>query len=84
MAPSGGWNWDIARGVALQCNDGQVAGYVVDGWGGVHPFGGAGPGTGAAYYPGWDITRGITVSAPNQGYTVDGWGESTPSAVPLR
>ncbi|HEX6489408.1 MAG TPA: fibronectin type III domain-containing protein [Candidatus Dormibacteraeota bacterium] len=52
-----------------------AAGYVVDGWGGVHPFGPAPAAPGSAYWAGQDIARGIA-TAPNRhsGYVLDGWG----------
>ena len=34
------------------------AGWVVDGWGGLHRFGNAPAVTGSAYWPGWDIAAG--------------------------
>nr|MDQ6884288.1 hypothetical protein [Candidatus Dormibacteraeota bacterium] len=54
-------------------------GYVLDGWGGVHPFGSAPAVSGTAFWPNWDIARGIVswTGAPAQqpgGWTVDGWG----------
>ena len=62
---------------------GKPVGLVLDGWGGLHPFG---PGTakptmslqGAPYWSGWDIARGLaTVPGPSGiqgGYVLDGWG----------
>jgi hypothetical protein len=65
--------WDIARGVAVQGDDG--GGYVLDGFGGVHPFGSARPVTATAYWPGWDIARGIALRPDGvSGYVLDGWG----------
>jgi hypothetical protein len=37
----------------------STQGYMVDGWGGLHPFGGAASVTSLAYYPGLDIVRSI-------------------------
>lgn len=57
----------------------RVAGYTLDGYGGVHAFGGATPINNEASWPGWDIARGITLS-PNAsktnpaGWTLDGFG----------
>ncbi len=72
---------DIARGVVLApwATASSPAGYVLDGWGGIHPFGGAPAVGGNAYWPGWDIARGIVLlpdSTPTSvgGYTLDGWG----------
>jgi hypothetical protein len=52
--------WDIARGVALIPGS-TTQGYVVDGWGGMHPFGGALPVTSLMYTPG-GITKQLAVS----------------------
>ena len=54
-------------------------GYTVDGWGGVHGYGGAPAVNVSAYWAGWDIARGVVVRRdgtghPNGGYVVDGWG----------
>ena len=50
-------------------------GYEVDGWGGVHAFGGAPAKTGSAYWPGWDIARGIALDpAGGGGLVLDGFG----------
>src|ERR1035437_5853652 len=51
--------------------------YVLDGWGGLHPFGGAPAVSGTAYWQGWDIARGIAATCVNGspgGYVLDGWG----------
>lgn len=72
--PNFGFN--IARGLALVPNGAAPKGYVLDGWGGISPFGGA-PGVPStnSYWPGWDIARGIVVqSTGNSGYVLDGWG----------
>ena len=74
----------IARAVALLPNG--TGGYILDGWGGPHPFGSALPTNGAAYWPGWDIARGI-VLVPNGsggatgGYVLDGWGGMHPFGI---
>jgi hypothetical protein len=49
--------WDIARGMWLLPGSAS-AGYTLDGWGGLHPFGGA-PAVGSAYWPGRDIAKSI-------------------------
>jgi hypothetical protein len=65
--------WDIARDVVLI--PGTLSGYVLDGWGGVHPFNGAPTPSGFSYWPGWDIASAIVLDpGGNGGYTLDGWG----------
>jgi uncharacterized protein YvpB len=51
-------------------------GAVLDGFGGVHPFGGLGlDTTGAPYWRGWDIARSLVVRADGGGgWVLDGWG----------
>ncbi|MEA2645083.1 MAG: hypothetical protein QOE92_166 [Chloroflexota bacterium] len=69
--------WNIARGVVLSACSGGVAGYTLDGWGGVHAFGVAAPVAdgGHAYWQGWDIARGLAWDASyGGGYVVDGYG----------
>jgi len=51
-----------------------ASGYVLDGYGGVHPFGGAPAATNGPYWPGWDIARAIAVTCPDAGYVLDGYG----------
>jgi hypothetical protein len=73
--------WDIARGVALVPGS-STDGYILDGWGGVHPFGNAPVVTLSAYWPGWNIARGIVVNQDGKsGYVLDGWGMLHPFAA---
>jgi FG-GAP-like repeat len=66
------WGWSIARGIVARSAGG---GYILDGWGGVHAFGGAPGLTSTAYWPGWDIARGIALNPDGMGgYVLDGWG----------
>ncbi len=79
-ASSGGgikWrDWNIARSVALN-SAGQ--GYVLDGFGGLHPFGGIAAATGGPYWRGWDIARDVKfVPGTNKGYVLDGLGPIHP------
>jgi hypothetical protein len=74
-------------GVAL-IPGGGGAGYELDGFGAIHPFGGA-PAVSSpssALWPGWDIARGIAISpgssrAAVTGYVLDGYGGVHPFAA---
>jgi hypothetical protein len=79
---TGSWpGWNIVRGIALAA--GGQGGYVLDGFGGLHVFGGASmPPTLATsgYWPGWDIARGVVVTPDGQGgYVLDGFGGLHPA-----
>jgi hypothetical protein len=86
---TGYWpNWPandgtIARGIVLTT---AVSGYVLDGYGGIHPFAAPGfpmPATPVITgYSGWDIARSITVTGSGAGYVLDGWGGVHPFAPP--
>ncbi|HWX45743.1 MAG TPA: M23 family metallopeptidase [Solirubrobacteraceae bacterium] len=58
---------------ALIPNDG-ASGYVLDGYGNLHPFGNAPAVNSPATWPGWDIARGLAVTGPGKGYVLDGYG----------
>jgi hypothetical protein len=74
-------SWDIARGISAPFVDPQGdGGWVVDAFGGIHPWGqlAGGPVAAAAagpYWPGQSLARGIT-SLPGGmgGFVVDAWG----------
>lgn len=76
--------WDIARGVALLA-DGK-SGYIVDGYGTLHPYSDLGVATPAAtngpHWRGFTIARGVAV-LPNGkgGYVLDGYGAVHPFSV---
>jgi subtilisin family serine protease len=55
------------------CSTGPA--YLLDGWGGLRPVGGAPLLTGGPYWSGWDIARDVA-TAPGLpgGYLLDGWG----------
>jgi hypothetical protein len=54
-------------------------GYVLDGFGGIHAFGGAPDMESSAYWPGWVIARGIALRPDGAGgYVVDGFGSLHP------
>jgi hypothetical protein len=83
VATTGYWpGWSIARDVVLVPGDANHAGYVMDGYGGAHPFHPTGDGSTmpasvtTAYWGGWDIARSIWLlpGSATAGYTLDGWG----------
>jgi hypothetical protein len=71
---SGYWpGQDLTAGIVLI--QGTDEGYVVDAYGGLHPFNGAPWYPVSAYYPGWDIVTGLTLlPGGGGGYTVDAYG----------
>ena len=49
--------------------------YTLDGWGGVHAAAASAPLSCTAYWPGWDIARGLALTSDGTGaYLLDGWG----------
>jgi hypothetical protein len=82
--------WKIARDVVLEPGNGGHSGYVLDGYGGLHPFHATNDASvmppaiaPPAYWPGWDIARSVWLLpqlAPPlttytpAGYTLDGYG----------
>jgi uncharacterized protein YvpB len=90
--------WDIARAIVML--PGSDEGYVLDGWGGIHPVNGAPAVSGNPYWYGQDIARGLDLhfavnGAPDGGATLDDtgvlhtWGNypytlQTPPAYPGR
>jgi len=83
IAATGYWSgWDIARDIVLEPGNGNHAGYVLDGWGGLHPFHPTTDGStmpaaiSSTYWSGWDIARGVWLlpGSATAGYTLDGWG----------
>jgi hypothetical protein len=71
----------LARAMVLLPGGG--GGFVLDGWGGVHPWGTGSISpvqpSGFAYFQGFDIARDIVLTptsnaAASSGYTLDGWG----------
>ena len=65
----------------------RTGGYTLDGYGGLHPFSigttATAPAThGAAYWPSWDIARGVAVVPDGSGgYTLDGYGGLHPFSI---
>ena len=76
------FGWDAARGIAIVAEG--TGGYVVDAYGGLHPFriGASSPtpptATGGPYWTGWDIVRGVAVSSNGGGFVLDGYGGMHP------
>ena len=62
--------------ITVNVNNVVPGGYVLDGWGGVHPFGNASPNPGSStYWRFWDIARDIAIRSDGQsGYVLDGFG----------
>ncbi len=74
-------NQNLARGIALApwSTPSTPAGYTLDAYGGVHPFGSAPAAGQSAYWKGQDLARGIVIlpdSTPSSvgGYTLDAYG----------
>lgn len=55
------WGWDIARGIFLLPSSTMAApsGYILDGYGGLNPFGSAPRIAQGPYWNGWDIAVGV-------------------------
>jgi len=74
--------WAIARDVVLVPGNGNHSGYVLDGYGGLHPFHPTTDGSSmpplirTAYWAGFDIARGLWLmpGSAGAGYTLDGYG----------
>jgi len=75
----------LTRGIAVLPSG--TGGYILDGYGGLHRFriGTGSPtpprATGASYWPGWDIARGVALSPNGGGYMLDGYGGIHPFGV---
>ena len=57
----------------------KTSGYLLDGYGGIHPFGGAPAFANTPYWAGFDIARGLEIvsdgaGVPTGGWVLDGWG----------
>jgi hypothetical protein len=73
--------WDIARDLVLMPGNGNHSGYVLDGYGGAHPFhptadGSVMPAPIKSTYLGWDIARSLWLASSS--VVMDGWGELIP------
>jgi spore germination protein YaaH len=87
-APLGGgpyWaGWRIARAAHAQPGPNVViTGFVLDGWGGLQPYGSQRlTAAGGPYWPNWDIARDFAwLPDGSGGYVLDGWGGLHPFAV---
>lgn len=83
VAGSAYWpGWSIARDVVLVTGNGNHSGYVLDGFGGLHPFHPTADGSTmpaaitTAYWQGNDIARSVWFlpGSATAGYTLDGFG----------
>jgi hypothetical protein len=78
LAGTAYWNnWKIARSAhALPGPNTPQGGLVMDGYGGLHPYGsGVGALDATAYWPGWDIARDFAfLPDASGGYVLDGYG----------
>ena len=88
LAGSAYWSgWKIARAIKAQPGVSPPQnGFVLDGWGGLHPYGPSGLSeTSAAtshYWPSWDIARDFAFLPDGTGGLVlDGWGGLHPFRV---
>ena len=62
----------IARDLVVRSNG--TSGYILDGYGGIHAFGGAPAVAAPAYWSGWDVARSMVLLTDSSGYVLDGWG----------
>jgi hypothetical protein len=82
-------SYNICRGIVERSGE-WGSGYVLDGFGLIHPYGPATfdiPLSNCAYWPGWDIARGIVMiqsglDAGQSGYVLDGFGGVHPWWAP--
>jgi hypothetical protein len=77
-------NFDIARDVVLVNGTlaSNASGYILDGWGGIHPFGSAPAVTNFAYFPGNDVAKRMFLFSDGKGgYVLDAWGGIHPFAT---
>jgi hypothetical protein len=84
LVPSATWpGWKIARSAKALPGTGDQAGLVLDGYGGLHPYGRTSTTTQAsAYWQGWDIARDFSVLPDGSGgYVMDGYGGLHPFGI---
>jgi hypothetical protein len=65
---------------------GGAGGYVLDAFGGIHPFGFVPLLTGGPYWRGWGIARDLVLRPGGGAYVLDGWGgvHTVGGAPPIR
>jgi hypothetical protein len=74
--------WKIARVAKAYPGTSPQSGAVLDGYGGLHPYGAPITLTGGPSWPGWDIARDFAfLPNGNGGYVLDGFGGLHPFAV---
>lgn len=84
LADSAYWvGWNIARAAhALPGATAPQSGLVLDGYGGLHPYGAGLSASGSTYWKGWDIARDFAFLPDGTGgYVLDGYGGLHPFAV---
>lgn len=69
-------NWNIARSAhGVPLGSAPQSGAVLDGYGGLHPYGAPITIKSTAYWPGWDIARDFAFLPDGTGgFVLDGWG----------
>ena len=68
--------------IGTGCSD-PVGGWMLDGWGALHPIGNAPALHASAYWPGWDIARDVSTAGPlgAGAQVLDGWGGLHPASA---
>lgn len=83
LSTSAYWpGWQIARSGRALPGGAPDSGAVLDGWGGLHPYGASLTVTTSAYWPGWDIARDFAFLPDGSGgYVLDAYGGLHPFSV---
>jgi hypothetical protein len=76
-------SWNIARTAhPVPGTTSPQSGLVLDGYGGLHPYGGPLTVHASAYWHGWDIARDFAFMPDGSGgYVLDGWGGLHPFSI---
>ena len=82
LTPSATWgSWNIARSGHTRPGAAD-SGAVLDGYGGLHPYGASFSVKTSAYWAGWDIARDFAFLPDGSGgFVLDGWGGLHPFSV---